>query len=38
MTFLKEVTREVGHLIRAWREAAGESSAKNNRNFLGRMK
>jgi hypothetical protein len=34
-TFLKEVTREIWHPIRAPKEAAGESSAKNNMNFLG---
>lgn len=34
-TLLKEVTREIRHLRRAPKEAAGENSAKNNMNFLG---
>lgn len=35
-TFLKEATREIGHLIRIRREAAGENSPRNHRTSSGR--
>lgn len=33
--FLKEVIREIWYLIRVLKEVVGESSVKNNMNFLG---